>query len=73
MVLIENSRRREAYCGTNERRTAVQIGRVLRPFPFFKAWKPARHSITNGARSAVQIGGVLQCCSDKLYGLGVPE
>ena len=38
----------EAYCGTNGRRTAVQIGGVLRRFPFFKAWKPARHSVTNG-------------------------
>ena len=27
----------EAYCGTNWRRIAVQIGGVLRRFPFFKA------------------------------------
>ena len=65
----------EAYCGTNGRRTAVQIGGVLRRFPFSKALKPARHSITNGG------GGVLryklevyrQYFSDKLYGLGVPK
>ena len=41
-----------------ERRTAVQIGCVLRRFPFSKALKPARHSVTNGGRTAVQIGGV---------------
>ena len=49
----------EAYRVTNRRRTAVQIGGVLRRFPFFQAWKPARHSVTNGGRTAVQIGGVL--------------
>ena len=49
----------EAYCGTNGRRTAVQIRDVLRRFPFFKAEKPARHSVTNRGRTAVQIEGVL--------------
>ena len=49
----------EAYCGTNRRRIAVQIGGVLRRFPFSEAQKPARHSVTNGARTAVQIRGVL--------------
>ena len=61
----------EAYCGTNRRRVAVQIGSGLRRFPFLKAWKPERHSVTNG-------GGVLRYklevyCryfSGKLYGLG---
>ena len=38
----------EVYCGTNGRRTAVQIGGVLLRFPFSKALKPARHSVTNG-------------------------
>ena len=38
----------EAYCGTNRRRTAIQIGGVLRRFSFSKAWKPVRHSVANG-------------------------
>ena len=60
MVFSQKYRRYkwEAYCGTNGRRTAVQIGGVLRRFPFSKALKPARHSVTNGGRTAVQIGGV---------------
>ena len=63
----------EAYCVTNGRRSAVEIGGVLRRFPFSKALKPARHSVTNGGRSAVQIGGVPPVLSDKLHGLGVPK
>ena len=57
----------EAYCGTNRRRTAVQRRGVLRRSSFFKAWKPARHSVKNGGRTAVQIGGVLPV----LFRLGV--
>ena len=44
----------EAHCGTNGRRTAVQIGGVLRRFPFSKALKPARPSVTNGGRTSGQ-------------------
>ena len=36
------------------------MGALLLGFPFFKAWRPGRHSDTNGGRTAVQIGGVLQ-------------
>ena len=50
----------EAYCRTNGRRTAKQMGGVLLGFPFFKASKPGRHSDRNGGRTAVQIGDVLQ-------------
>ena len=68
------SQKQHFIAGTNGRRIAVQIGGVVCRFPFFKAWKLARHSVTNG-------GGVLryklevhcQYFSDKLYGLGVPE
>ena len=48
----------EAYCGTNGRRTAVQVGGVLRRFPFSKALKNSEGDVTNGGRTAVQIGGV---------------
>ena len=43
----------EAYCNTNGRRTAIQMGVVLTVFPFPQCvW---------GTRStAIQIGGVLQ-------------
>ena len=58
VVIWEAPNKWEAYCGTNRRRTAAQIGGVLRRFPFFKAWKPASHSVTNGGRTAVQIGDV---------------
>ena len=60
----------EVYCGTNGRRTALQIGSVLRRFPFSKAYKPARHSVTNGGRTAVQNWRCTEYFSDKLYGLG---
>ena len=64
----------EVHCGTDRRHTAVQIGGVLRHFPFFKAQKPAKRSVTNGGRTAVQIGGILPVFFlDKLYGLGVPK
>ena len=49
----------EAYCRTNRRRTAVQMGGVLLGFPFFKASKAGRSSDANGGRTAIQIGGVL--------------
>ena len=52
---------------------AVQMGAVPRGFPFLKALKPGRHNSTNGGRTAVQIEGVLQYSSDKLYQLGAPE
>ena len=39
--------------------TAVQIGGVLRRFPFFKAWKPARKSVTNGERTNWRRAAVL--------------
>ena len=42
-------------------------------FPFFKAWKPARHSVTDGGGIAVQLEVYRQYFSDKLYGLGVLE
>ena len=35
------------------------MGDVLRRFPFCKASKPARQSVTNVGRTAVQLGGVL--------------
>ena len=54
----------------NGRRAVVQIGRVLRRFPFLKALKPARHSVSSGGRTAVKIGDVLPMLSDKLYGVG---
>ena len=65
----------EACCGTNWRCTAVQIGGVLRCFPFSKAWKPARDSVTNGGPYC---GTNWRCTastfhSDKLYGLGDPK
>ena len=41
----------EAYCRTNGRRTAVQMGGVLLGFPLFK------HKSQEGA--AIQMGGVL--------------
>ena len=41
-----------AYCRTNGRRTAVQMGGVLQSFPFFEAQKP-------GKCTAIQMGGVL--------------
>ena len=46
--LIFRSLKWEVHCSTNRRRTAVQIGCALRRFLLFKAWKPARHSVTNG-------------------------
>ena len=38
----------EAYCCTNRKRTAVEMGGVLLGFPFFKALKPGRYSDTKG-------------------------
>ena len=38
----------------------------------FKAEKPARHSVTNGGRIAVQIGGVLRYFLDKLFSCCFP-
>ena len=55
-----------AYCRTNGRRTAVQMGGVLQGFPFFEALKPGKYSDTNGGRTAVQMGGVLPYFLDKL-------
>ena len=55
-----------AYCRTNGRRTAVQMGGILQGFPFFEAWKPGKYGDTNGGRTAVQIGGVLPYFLDKL-------
>ena len=49
----------EAYCSTNRRRIAVQMGGVLRGLPFFKACKPGKYSNTNG-------GGGVYCCMHKL-------
>ena len=40
-----------AYCRTNGRRTAVQMGGVLWGFPFFEAQKPGKHGD--------EMGGVL--------------
>ena len=56
----------EAYCRTNRRRTAVQMGGVLLGFSFFKASsKPGRYSDTNGVRIAVQIGGLQYFVQDQ--------
>ena len=43
----------EAYCNTNGRRTAIQMGGVLTVFPF-----PQKRRGTKS--TAIQIGGVLQ-------------
>ena len=55
-----------AYCRTNGRLTAVQMGGVLQGFPFFEAWKPGKYGDTNGGRTAVQIGGVMPYFLEKL-------
>ena len=39
----------------------------------WEVYRGKGHSDTNGRRTAVQIGGVLQYFSDKLYALGVPK
>ena len=57
-----------AYCRTNGRRTAVQMGGVLQGFPFFEGSKLRRQESTPiqmGGRTAVQIGGVLPYFLDK--------
>ena len=64
----------EAYCGTNRRHTVVQIGGVLRHFPFSPKLRSQRGT-------ALQMGGELryklemyrQYFSDTLDGLGVPK
>ena len=62
----------EAYCGTTTKCIAAQIGGVSWRLPFFKSQKPARHSVTNGARTVVQIGGVLQLeGSEPIFGKGM--
>ena len=43
----------EAYCDTNGRRTAIQMGGVLAGFPF-------PQSVRGTKSTAIQIGGVLQ-------------
>ena len=45
----------------------------MQRFPFFKAYQPARHSVTNGGRTAVQIGGVLPVLFRQVVRAGVPE
>ena len=52
----------EAYCGTNRRRIAVQMGGVL-----------GRDCAGTARHSDIQIGGVLAYFLDKLYGLGAPK
>ena len=51
----------KSAAGRNGRRTAVQIGGVLRRFPFLQgleASKAQRYSVTNGG--AYKLGGVMQ-------------
>ena len=57
-----------AYCRTNGRRTAVQMGGVLRGFPFFEAEKPGKYSNTKGGvlPYKLEVYHVLPYFSDKL-------
>ena len=44
----------EAYCNTNGRRTAIQMGGVLKYFPFLRAQWHQEHYNTNWRRIAIQ-------------------
>ena len=48
------------HCDTNGRRTATQMGGVLKYFPFLRAQWHRKHCNTNWRRTAIQIGCVLQ-------------
>ena len=49
----------EAYCNTNRRRTAIQMGGVLTVFPAPQSVGAQKHCSTNWRRIAIQIGGAL--------------
>ena len=63
----------EAYCNTNGRRTAIQMGGVLTMFPFPPSvgapkalqYKLEAYCNTNWRRIAIQIGGALRCFFEK--------
>ena len=62
LVTLSNARplQWEAYCDTNGWRTAIQMGGILKYFPFLRAqWQRKRYN-TNWRHIAIQIGGVLQ-------------
>ena len=71
----------EAYCGTNRRRTAVQIGGVLQYKLEVYCGVSLSPKLGSQRGTALQMGGVLrytwevyrQYFSEKLHGLGVPK
>ena len=55
----------EAYCDTNGRSTAIQMGGVLTVFPFPQSVGHQKSCNTNWRRTAGQIGGVLRYIFEK--------
>ena len=56
----------EAYCNTSGRRTVIQMGGVLRVFPF-----PQARGHRKYCNISIQSGGILQCFIGKKWWLGV--
>ena len=55
----------EAYCDTDGRRTAIQMGGVLKYFPLLRAQWHQEYCNTNWRCIAIQMGGVLRYFFEK--------